>query len=145
MVQFLSISFFSWISSIFVGFFKSSRFFVSPCTKPIYIQHSGSIYLNVSRELIKSANNKTFIFETCIGNQTIYIYISFCTIRKASISVYGGIQGYELGARGGAVVALSYKQEGRGFDSRWCHSGCTMALGSTQPLTEMITRNIFWG
>ena len=31
MVQFLSI-FFSWISSIFVGFFKSSRFFVSPCT-----------------------------------------------------------------------------------------------------------------
>ena len=27
MVQFLSIHFFSWISSIFVGFFKSSRFF----------------------------------------------------------------------------------------------------------------------
>ena len=33
MVQFLSIIFFSWISSIFVGFFKSSRFFVSPCIK----------------------------------------------------------------------------------------------------------------
>ena len=32
MVQFLSVFFFSWISSIFVGFFKSSRFFVSPCT-----------------------------------------------------------------------------------------------------------------
>ena len=31
MVQFLSINFFSWISSIFVGFFKSSCFFVSPC------------------------------------------------------------------------------------------------------------------
>ena len=27
MVQFLSINFFSWISSIFVGFFKSSFFF----------------------------------------------------------------------------------------------------------------------
>ena len=27
MVQFLSINFFSWISSIFVGFFKSSPFF----------------------------------------------------------------------------------------------------------------------
>ena len=27
MVQYLSIIFFSWISSIFVGFFKSSRFF----------------------------------------------------------------------------------------------------------------------
>ena len=32
MVQFLSIKFFSSISSIFVGFFKSSRFFVSLCT-----------------------------------------------------------------------------------------------------------------
>jgi len=31
MVQFLSINFFSWISSIFVGFFKSSFFCVSPC------------------------------------------------------------------------------------------------------------------
>ena len=31
MVQFLSINFFCWISSIFVRFFKSSRFFVSPC------------------------------------------------------------------------------------------------------------------
>ena len=31
MVQFLSIIFFSWISSIFVGFFKSSRFFMSLC------------------------------------------------------------------------------------------------------------------
>jgi hypothetical protein len=49
--------------------------------------------------------------------------------------------------------ALRYKPEGRGFDSLWCHwnfsltnpSGRTMALGSTQPLTEMITRNISWG
>ena len=24
-------------------------------------------------------------------------------------------------------------------------SGCTMGLGSTQPLTEMSTRNISWG
>jgi len=31
MVQFLSIFFFSWISSIFIGFFKSSHFFVSSC------------------------------------------------------------------------------------------------------------------
>ena len=36
MDQFLSINFFSWISSIFVGFFKSSRFFVSPCTYEAY-------------------------------------------------------------------------------------------------------------
>jgi hypothetical protein len=51
------------------------------------------------------------------------------------------------------VEALRYKPEGRGFDSRWCqwifhwHNpvGRTMALESTQPLTEMSTRNISWG
>ena len=46
------------------------------------------------------------------------------------------------------VEALRYKSEGRGFDSRWCHwnpSGRTMALGSTQPLREMSTRNISCG
>ena len=45
------------------------------------------------------------------------------------------------------VEALRYKSEGRGFDSRWCHnpSGRTVALGSTQPLTEMSTGNISWG
>jgi hypothetical protein len=49
------------------------------------------------------------------------------------------------------VEALCYKPEGRGFKSRWGHwiffnwpnpSSRTMALGSTQPLTEMNTRNI---
>jgi hypothetical protein len=45
-----------------------------------------------------------------------------------------------MGARGGTVVeALRYKPEGRRIDSRWCHwhnpSGCTMALGSNQPVT----------
>jgi hypothetical protein len=51
------------------------------------------------------------------------------------------------------VEALRYKPEGRGFDSRWYHSnfslnnpfGRSTALGSTQPLTEMSTRNISWG
>ena len=51
-------------------------------------------------------------------------------------------------------VSLRCKPEGRGFDSRWCHwnsfrwhtpSGRTMALGLTQPRTEMGTRNISWG
>ena len=44
--------------------------------------------------------------------------------------------------------APRYKPEGRGFDSRWCHwnnpSCRTMALGLTQPLTEMSTRIISW-
>jgi len=56
----------------------------------------------------------------------------------------------QIGARGGVVVkALRYKPAGRGFDSRWCQwhnpSDRTMALGSTQLLTEMSTRCISWG
>jgi hypothetical protein len=45
------------------------------------------------------------------------------------------------------VEALRYKPEDHGFDSRWCHNpfGRTLALGSTQPLTEMSTRNIYAG
>jgi hypothetical protein len=52
------------------------------------------------------------------------------------------------------VEALRNKLEGHGFNSRGCHwnisltqyttSGCTMALGSTQPLAEMSTRSISW-
>jgi hypothetical protein len=49
--------------------------------------------------------------------------------------------------------ALHYEPEGRGFISRWVPwkiqwlnpSGCIMALGSTQPVTEMSTRNLSWG
>jgi len=52
-----------------------------------------------------------------------------------------------------SVEALHYKPEGHGFDTRWCHwnfpwhntSGRTMALGLTQPLTQMSIRNISWG
>ena len=52
------------------------------------------------------------------------------------------------------VKVLCYKSEGRWFDPRWCHwnfsliqnsSDRTVALGSTQPLTEMGTRSISWG
>jgi hypothetical protein len=50
----------------------------------------------------------------------------------------------------GLVEALSYKREGRGFDSQWRYwnfsfSGLTLALGSTQPLIEISTRNISCG
>jgi hypothetical protein len=58
-----------------------------------------------------------------------------------------------LVARGGAVVeALRYQPEVAGsipngiIGISQCHntSGRTMALESTQPLTEMSTRNISW-
>ena len=41
-----------------------------------------------------------------------------------------------------SVEALRYKPEGRGFE---IFIGRTMALGSTQPLAEMSTRNISFG
>ena len=47
------------------------------------------------------------------------------------------------------VEALRYKPKGGEFDSGWCHwhnpSGCTMALGPTQPLTEISAKNISLG
>jgi len=41
--------------------------------------------------------------------------------------------------------ALRYKPEGRGFDSRRCHSGRTMALGSNQPLNSNEYQEYFLG
>ena len=51
---------------------------------------------------------------------------------------------YIYGTRGGVVVkALRYKPAGI---FQWHNpSGRTMAVGSTQPLTEMKTRCISWG
>jgi hypothetical protein len=47
------------------------------------------------------------------------------------------------------IEELGYKPEGRGVDSRWSHwnsqlspSSRTMALCSTQPLTEISTSNL---
>ena len=39
---------------------------------------------------------------------------------------------------------LRYKQEGRGFDSRWCPGRILWPWGSTQPLAEMTIVNISW-
>jgi hypothetical protein len=43
------------------------------------------------------------------------------------------------------LEALCCKPEGRVFDFLPNPSGRTMALGSTEHLTEMSTRNISWG
>jgi hypothetical protein len=50
------------------------------------------------------------------------------------------------------IEALRYKPESCGLDYRWYHwnfsltqlSGRAMALGLTQPITEMSTMNIPW-
>jgi len=59
----------------------------------------------------------------------------------------------QLGARGSAVGWGTALQAGRsrvpdgviGFFHWHNSSGRTMALGSTQPLTEMSTKNVSWG
>jgi len=52
------------------------------------------------------------------------------------------------------VDAQRYKPEGHGFSSQWGHwrffsdlilPAALCPLGSTQPSTEMSTRDIFWG
>jgi hypothetical protein len=74
---------------------------------------------------------------------SIYNVGSVTVMFKLCYSVYY-VQGY---AKAQLVEALRYKPEGRGFDSQLClwNSGPTMALGSTQPLTEMSTGNISCG
>jgi len=77
--------------------------------------------------------------------------------RQTKAELYITIKNYKFqtvhGLEGHAVVqlveALRYKPEGRGLDSQWCQwnfsYGRTVALGLTQPLTEISTRNISWG
>ena len=81
---------------------------------------------------------------SCKTFHTIYyrLYSFFCVVY-----IYTG----ECG--GTVVKVLCYKSGGRWFNPRWCHwifhwhnpSDRTMALGSTQPLTDMRTWRISWG
>ena len=44
----------------------------------------------------------------------------------------------------GYMVALRHSSEVRGLCSRWGHSGRPVTLVLTQPLLELITRDISW-
>jgi hypothetical protein len=66
--------------------------------------------------------------------------LKFATASFLGLGVWGSVM----------VKALRCWSDGPRIDSRWCHwilsdifpSDCTMALGSTQPLVKMSTRNI---
>ena len=80
MVQFLSIIFFSWISSIFVGFFKSSRFFVSPCIKNP--RHKFNTKKTGIR--IRSIQHyQNFIWLSLYYSNCVSVYEQFCMIYNA--------------------------------------------------------------
>jgi hypothetical protein len=82
--------------------------------------------------------------------QTIICHMLPVSVYRIVVNAFKGTTNLKEGtAMAQLVEALHHKPEGRGFDSRWCHwhkpFGRTMALGLTQPLTEMGTRNISWG
>jgi hypothetical protein len=85
-----------------------------------------------------------------------FVYAEVCGKRRKCSWCYDRIPYVSEDFRGHAVAllveALCYKQEGRGFESSimWIYfnlpnpSSRIMALGSTQPLREMSTRNFPW-
>jgi len=83
--------------------------------------------------LLEALNKNTNGHENHQIYGTVYFKAIFCS----------------TGDHGSTVVnVMCYQSEGRWFDSRWCHwnpSDRTMALGSTQPLTQMSTNSISWG
>ena len=86
MVQFLSVHFFSWISSIFVGFFKSSSFFVSPC---IYLQHSQQMF-QVTSSSLQPAHHQTYALCRTSKNLHNSPYINLAK-RSHSIPFYTNV------------------------------------------------------
>jgi hypothetical protein len=82
--------------------------------------------------------------------QAVSKYCTQSLIREVNVKKLLNIEGQMMAQ---LVEALRYKPEGCGFDSLWrnwnfsltCPCGRTTALRSTQPLTEMSTRNISWG
>ena len=118
MVQFLSINFFSWISSIFVTFFKSSRFFVSlcirhRCTIGVYsalmlrmfaVPRTGRDDAEFNDEQCCEQNGKEFLYKEILhveGKQTSFSLLciskrmcvttvrsAVCHITKASLYIH---------------------------------------------------------
>jgi hypothetical protein len=94
-------------------------------------------FRTVFRNTSCSFNLKMINF--CISKQTTVSSVRIFIILQKSYAVAQ------------LVEALRYKSEGRRLDGvtgifHWHNpSGCTMALGLTQPLTDMSTRDISWG
>ena len=78
MVQFLSINFFSWISSIFVGVLKSSRFFVSLCIR--IEKQASDIFCSIRRSGISCDNR-----HLCESNWTLHSTLT-CVSKKIYVT-----------------------------------------------------------
>jgi hypothetical protein len=91
-------------------------------------------FLKLSRKEVKHTTNETYRQGRHMLYLNAHIYYLYTIINRGR-------------AVAQLVEALRYKPERRGFDLIPWHNrfGRTMALGSTQPLTEMSTRNISLG
>jgi len=91
MVQFLSIYFFSWISSIFVEFFKSSRFFVSLCTRDLTFEGPCIViyFYNKTNQMYNISN--LFYFGT-----TLYMFRTVFPSNIRSVRMYIQLQVYVI-------------------------------------------------
>ena len=89
MVQFQTLNFFSWISSIFVGFFKSSRFFLC---HSVYKQKS------FSAELVPDALKPVSLYTQNVyifyfyNFKFIYQYYNFLHIHPRRVTVTSNLQ-----------------------------------------------------
>jgi hypothetical protein len=92
--------------------------------------------------------------EVNVCNMFIYFPFHFCLCLHTPICLIYKWQHCLLGHMVAHFVeALHHKLEGHGFNSPgvngifYWHNpfGHTVSVGSTQPLTEIITRNISWG
>jgi hypothetical protein len=135
-----------WVINLFIrrcSWLTQSGCYLNPLSNAV-ISATPLIFPVVKYRRIWSKNGTTPFTHSHTHTHTAYILY---------IYIY-------MGARGSVVVeALCYKPEGRGIASWW--GGIfqiylilptalwrTMALGSTQPLTEMSTRNLkkeTWG
>jgi hypothetical protein len=102
--------------------------------------------LNLGPSKYKPEKIKHFVWvqEVCFYYKTLSLRVSRVKGRTNGYNLCALITQLRVHAVAQLVEALRYKPEGRGFDLH-NPSGRTMALGSTQSLTEMSTRNISWG
>jgi hypothetical protein len=97
------------------------------------------------REKLGNSRIHSFVFRKTFRIE--FFFLSANQNSKSNTNACGSFM-----ARGKLVEALRYKPQGRGFDSQsvigifhWHNTSCrTMALGLTQPLTEISTSNISW-
>jgi len=102
MVQYLSINFFCWISSIFVGFFKSLCFLVSSCVIVVIV-----IFVVIVIEMDSGDNYLLACDAMCFGN---FLHVCWRNLMPRSWDYTLNMEG-----AGSSEVLVT------GYQTRWYH------------------------